>query len=67
MKKGYKVTYYTGYIENFDRTIIFKRTKDTAKDRIISEEIVGWYFGEPNAELTETYKKGSLKAVFAKV
>ena len=47
---------YTVYAEKDDMTFIM--AEDYAET-----ECVGWYFGEPDPELTETYK-GSLRAVY---
>lgn len=40
--------YVVGYIPSLDRTVIFKETGNEI-------EVSGWYFGEPDDELTREF------------
>lgn len=52
---------YTAYSSNTDMTFIMK---DVCEDtEVISTEVIGWYFGEPNESATEAFV-GKLKATF---
>jgi hypothetical protein len=57
-----KVT-YTAYAPDADMTFIMEDTYDE-NDNIISTECIGFYYGEPDDQLTEQYK-GDLKAEYA--
>ena len=50
------------YSNEADITFLMKRTY-TLKGNLISEELVGWYHGEPNKEISERYV-GKLKAEY---
>lgn len=45
----------TGYAQEIDTTFIMKYTKNE-NGEICHEEVVGYYHGEPEEELTEYYK-----------
>ena len=54
------------YVESLDMTIIFELCYDfslDSADPLVSQEIVGWYFGKPTEENTQLYY-GKLKAVY---
>ena len=54
------IKYEQGYCKTFDITIIIKWTLNEMGD-IISQEISGFYFGQPTAEDLEKYKnKGTI-------
>lgn len=54
--------YDSAYIPEMDRTVIFKYT--LIDDNLVSEEISGWYAGEPEETLNEEYKESGVIAQF---
>lgn len=54
---------YTVYAEANDMTFIMERTETARK---VVERVVGWYYGEPDDELTEANAHGKLAAEFEK-
>jgi len=56
------IQYEAAYIPEMDRTVIFKYT--FADGDLISEEISGWYAGEPDEALNDEYKESGVIAQF---
>lgn len=56
---------YTSYDENLDMTFIIKDKYNNENLTLLSTEVVGFYFGEPNNEDTKDYT-GKLEAIFDK-
>lgn len=54
-----RIYYEVAYVPFFDMTIIKKNT-ETESD--FTEELVGFYHGEPNEEDTEYYKNKGVSA-----
>lgn len=54
-----QIKYETGYIPRLDKTIIFKYEM---KENEVLEIICGWYYGEPDEEATEIFKKAGVVA-----
>ena len=54
---------YTVYAEANDMTFIMQRIENA---KMVVESVIGWYYGEPNDELTEEHAHGSLAAGFEK-
>lgn len=63
MAKSSKQNTYAVYSSISDMTFIMQDTLQEGTQDIISIEVVGFYFGEPNEELTKQYI-GNLKAVY---
>jgi len=59
MKKYYEAN----YSESFDRTFIMEVVEDDDGD-LVSEEVVGFYSGEPNEEDTQFFAHGRMKAEY---
>lgn len=53
---------YTTYIAGEDKTIIWYNTYFNGE--LLSSEVVGWYYGEPDAEATKRYGSSNLTAYF---
>lgn len=55
---------YTAYAAENDMTFIMCDTYENAsKEKLLSTEVIGFYFGEPTEEATKEFP-GSLKADF---
>ena len=54
---------FTAYSKEADMTTIFKDVTRCSNGSIVSTEVIGFYFGAPNKEDTETFI-GSLKATY---
>lgn len=56
-----KKTIYTAYAQNNDITFILCDTCDNGE--VISTELIGWYYGEPDDHATKLFS-GKLKATY---
>ena len=54
---------FCAYDEQYDLTTIFMNTFRCANETLVSTEVVGFYFGAPRDDDTETFI-GSLKAIY---
>lgn len=61
--KQHEKDIYTVYSSGSDMTFIMQDTLQKDTQDIISIEVIGFYFGEPDEELTKQYI-GNLKAVY---
>lgn len=54
---------YTAYSKEVDMTTIFREVTRRSNNTLVSTEVIGFYFGEPNEEDTAIFM-GSLKATY---
>lgn len=59
MKIGYTIKYTQEYLKHNDITVIFKAIYN--KEDIVSIEISGFYYGEPDLKGLETFKDSGTK------
>lgn len=52
---------YTAYSPKTDLTFIMRETISVDK---VTTECIGWYYGEPNEEDTETFSDGCMKSTY---
>lgn len=50
-----------GYIHDLDKTIIFEHTY--VNEDLVKIELVGFYYGQPDEELTKTYANRDYVAI----
>lgn len=58
-----KSSIFTVYSKEADITTIFRDVTRRSNDTLVSTEVIGFYFGEPNEKDTELFM-GSLKATY---
>ena len=63
MDKNIQSEIYPVYQKNYDMTFIMERVMSTLTGECISEEVVGFYYGEPDEQSTHQFY-GDRKAVF---
>ena len=54
-----KTEFFTGYVQGLDHTIIYEQK--TYDGKLISIEIIGWYYGDEDAEIVERLVKEYLQ------
>jgi len=68
--KQYGVEIVAEYCEASDKTFVSRVVYDCTNATdwtdwlLVSQEVTGWYYGEPNDEDTLAYSEGSLKATY---